>query len=542
MSTVKAPLLLTLLCLALVQNIYANTKPESFNELPTDSRIWENRSGAEGSGYSDMQGPDVAFINNAWYYRNNTSWLLFHEGPTLNFNEVDSEYTEALQYEVFSGTAFSNDGTPGMYELVLEGATGNLITASGMNFNPQNMEKLKDANNATVYYNLENNTWWNITNLNNALTKVPPAPYKPMLIKSGTIPSPALFGSAPQNQLNFDIQSRRYLHINGGRVAAFHNSIANNYRRWNNNSGVEGSGYSDMSGPDIIYINGIWYAVEDETHYRSFFEGRYLEFANSDTSITEALQYELIVGTSLENEGSPSDLDLKLDGETGKLLNSSGVPLLTSDGEDSVPTVLFSETLVLQGINTKNANNTDFNPVYTQVKLLRVVPLRNSTNDPFNDRTLPTTIASAQNPGTIVITPPTTPPPSGSCPLNTSLFVLTSLPSGLPLGQSINLSTTQPFQLQTGLGPTNAIINIAIVNQGNSTQAIVTLGSGFTFVSGSSVGTITEGSNLNYLLRRMSDNAVFEVNVNFTVDMVFDDMGIIIQTLSGRYCQSGAPL
>lgn len=303
--TTITSLFLMLLCFVLIQNLYADSKPQSFTELPAGARIWENRSGVEGSGYSEMAGPDVGFLNNGWYYRNSTNWLIFHEGPTLDFNEVDSEYTEALQYEVFSGTAFSGDGMPSMYNLVLEGATGNLIAASGMSFNLQSMEKLKDGSGATVYYHLENNTWWKISNLNKALTVTPPAPYKPMFLKPDTRPSPALFGSDPQNQLIFDIQTRRYLHSSGDRVAAFHNSIANSYRRWNNNSGVEGSGYSNMSGPDIVFVNGIWYAVEDETHYRSFSEGRYLEFANSDTSITEALQYELTVGTYLEMKVYP---------------------------------------------------------------------------------------------------------------------------------------------------------------------------------------------------------------------------------------------
>jgi len=532
----KTYLFFMLINLCLTQNLYADSKPQSFTELPTGTRVWENRSGIEGSGYSNMDGPDVAFINNGWYYHNSTSWDLFHQGPTLNFNEVDSQYTQALQYEVFSGTAFSNDGTPAMYDLVLEGATGNLITTSGVNFNPQNMEKLKDASGATVYYHLENNTWWEISNLNKALTVTPPAPYNPMILNAGTIPSPALFGSNPQNQLTFDIQTRRYLHTSGSSIAAFHNSIANSYRRWNNNSGVEGSGYSNMSGPDIIFVKGIWYTIEDETHFHSFYEGRYLEFANADTSITEALQYDLITGTSLENEDLPSHLNLKLDGVTGRLLNASGEPVLIYNENDSVPTILFKETLFLQGVKPKSRNSRIFKPVSTKVKLLRVVPLRNTVNNPFNDRSLPTAIVNAQKPTTIIITTP--PPPTGSCPANTALTVISALPASAPLGQTVGLSTTQ---LQAGAGLSTAI-NIAVVNQGNSTQGIVNITSGFTFISGSSIGTIAEGTNLSYLVRRNSDNAKFEVNFSFTVEIVFDDMGIVIQALTGRLCQAGGAI
>ena len=536
-NTTKISLQITLLCFTLVQNLYADT-PESFSELPATARVWENRSGVEGSGYSDMIGPDVAFLNDGWYYRNDSGWYLFYEGPTLNFDEADSQYTQALQYEVFSGTAFSGDGTPGMYEFMLEGATGNLITASGMNFNPQGMEKLKDASGATVYYNLENNTWWNITNMDNALTNIPKAPYKPLALNSGTVPSSALFGSNPQTQLVFDIPSRRYFYSSGSSIAAFHSSIANSYRRWNNNSGVEGSGYSNMSGRDIVYVNGVWYEVEDETHYNSFSEGRYLDFAVADASLVEALQYELITGTSLEDKGLPSELNLKLDGETGQLLNSAGVPVLTSEGKDVTPTIIFRDTLVLQGVKNKNKSrsNNKFKPILTEVKLLRVVPLVNSANDPFNDRTLPTAISNALNPNSVVSAPPTTPAPVSACPLNTTLTVLATLPSGSPISNTINLDTTSPYNLNTG----NFInVPISVDTQLDLINGTVKIGSGFTFVSGSSLGSVAEGTNLSYLVRRNSDSFEFEINFRFKVDIVFDSTGIIFETLTGRLCKSG---
>ena len=92
------------------------------------------------------------------------------------------------------------------------------------------------------------------------------------------------------------------------------------------------------------------------------------------------------------------------------------------------------------------------------------------------------------------------------------------------------------------IGPVNSAIDLAVVNPGNATQAVVTVGSGFTFISGSSVGTISEGSNLSYLVRRNSDSAEFEINLSFSVEIVFDDMGIVIQSLSGRLCQEGGPV
>jgi hypothetical protein len=112
----------------------------------------------------------------------------------------------------------------------------------------------------------------------------------------------------------------------------------------------------------------------------------------------------------------------------------------------------------------------------------------------------------------------------------------------MPFTQSLKLTSSAPYQLSVAGGAFNTAIKIAIVNPANSTQAIISLGSGYALVSGSALGTVTEGSNLKYLIRKNSDGAEFEINVNFSVDVVFDNMGIIIQGLSGRLCKAGSGL
>ncbi len=543
-SRLKLLVILIITLVSLLQPLWAADSNQHLSLLPADAQIWQNRSGIEGSGYSEMPGPDIAFYNNAWsYWDDSERWVVFHQGATLNFNEVDSQYTEALQYEVFSGTPFSSDGTPGQYNLVLDGATGDLITEEGSQFDPHNFESLIAADNKHYYYHIKNRTWWHSYHYGVNSTQ-PPAPYKPNFLNAGTIPAPSLFGSSPQNQLIFDIETLRYRHISSNVIAAFHPEISADYQRWNNRSNEQGSGYSGYPQPDIAYVDGEWYQIEDETHYAPFFQGRYLDFATAG-NITEALALEVMRGTEFENEGTADSLGLKLDGVTGQLLYNS-------EGTDPNPelVITLNKPLVLFGLSPTNSSirssaKKQFSAKKVEFKLLRVVPLRNRQNDPFNERTLTSVIKNAQRPnGSIPNTFNSSNLPSGgsaspvSCALNINLNVLTGLPDAQPLGNTININTNAPFNLQLGLGAFNSALNINIINQINQTQANITLGAGFTLLSGS-LGIKSEGSTLTYAVRRNSDSTEFKLNFSFQVERVFDDNGISIQSLSGQLCQQG---
>ncbi len=226
---------------------------------------------------------------------------------------------------------------------------------------------------------------------------------------------------------------------------------------------------------------------------------------------------------------------------------------LASEKLEMIPTVIFGHRLALQGIAEKtdiqadNKPEGDFKPSSFQFKLLRVVPLKNRLNDPFNERTLASVIKNAQrpsgstantfNPKILFSGGPASPL---NCALNINLNVLTGLPDARPLGNTININTSAPFNLQLGLGAFNSALNIAIINQVNQTQANITLGAGFTLLSGS-LGIKSEGSTLTYAVRRNADSAEFNINFSFLVERVFDDNGISIQSLSGQLCQQGGP-
>jgi hypothetical protein len=236
------------------------------------------------------------------------------------------------------------------------------------------------------------------------------------------------------------------------------------------------------------------------------------------------------------------------------LLLSTTVLPPVAGAEQPPLSVLIREPLVLQGMAQQPIANRPGNEHSAKrVRLLRVVPLRQLENDPFNDTSLPLAIGNARirsdfpagtptTPDTPPPTPPAPPPVAGSCPEDMALTVSAMLPAGLPLAQEISISSTPPYQLDVGMGGLSQAINIALLNPGNDTQGVVTIGSGFTYLSGSSTGTVSEGSGLTYLLRRNTDSAEFEISLRFSVGIVFDDMGITIEALSGRLCQSGGPL
>ncbi len=515
--------------LLLTSNLYATENYYNANELPPQARVWQDRNGEEHSGYSDFSGSSIAFYDNAWFYQDeNTNWRVFHRGPVLNFEESDNSITETLQYEVLSGSAFANQGNAGMYNLSLIGETGELVTENGARFNPQNYIRLQDSDGnpqTQFFYDTVAKTWWDAHPDHwGEIVSAPVAPYKPTNIPSGGIPSPSLFGSDVVNQYSFDIATLRYFNNTDSQsIAGFHQTVITGYRRW------DSANYQENLGKNIAFHNNIWYRIEDETHYYPFYEGRYLDFNLADRDTISGL--EVFLFDSLSLASMPSDTNSKLDGVTGKLIT-----------ENPATIILFEPILSLQGIaKPDKQSNTVFKATTTEVTLLRVVPLRNRVNDPFNDRTLPILINTVRQPLTPTVNVPTSPPPSsGACPLNTALAFVGTLPDGMPLGQSINLGTTIPFQV--GIGLFNAAINIAIVNPANVTEGVVSLDTGYSYISGSALGTVTEGTNLAYLIRRNSDGAEFEISFSFTVELVFDDMGIVIQTLSARLCQGGGPV
>ena len=525
-ATVKRNSISFVCLLLLTSSLYAAGNFYHASKLPLQARVWQDRNGEENSGYSDFSGGSIAFYDNAWFYQDeNANWRVFYRGPVLNFEESDNSITETLQYEVLSGSAFANQGSAGIYNLSLVGNTGELITENGTRFNPHNFIGLQDSDGnpqTQFFYDTVAKTWWSAhPDLWGETVSAPVAPYKPTNIPSGGIPSPSLFGSDVVNQYSFDIATLRYFNNTDYQsIAGFHQSVITGYRRW------DAANYKENLGKNIAFHNNIWYRIEDETHYYPFYEGRYLDFNLADRDYISGL--EVFLFDSLSLDYMPSDTNSKLDGVTGKLVT------------EKPPTIiLFEPILSLQGIaKPDKQSNTVFKPTTTKVTLLRVVPLRNRVNDPFNDRTLPILINTARQPLTPTVNAPNSPPPpSGACPLNNALAVVSALPDGMPLSQAINITTTTPYQV--GIGLFNAAINIAIVNQANITEGVVSLDAGYSYISGSALGTVTEGTNLAYLIRRNSDGAEFEISFSFTVGLVIDNTGIIIQTLSARLCQGG---
>ncbi len=536
-------------------------------EMPADARIWLNRSNEEGSDYQNYRGYEIAFINGegkgAWYYfvpeerGGQGQWHLFHEGTTLDLSRSDPSITEALGYEVVSGSAFFENGPAGVYDMVLDGVTGNLITADGHHFNPHDFEALRDADGTPLYYNLKNGEWWSTRpdRFGQPLSSTPPAPYSPRYIHPDSIPAADQLGSDIENSLIFDINRRLYhKRDDANQVVAFHHTLAAGLRRWDNESDMPCSPYSGMPGKSIVYVQGTWYRMDDESNYYPILVNRYLDFSEQYQG-SEFLEYALTAETPLGNNGPLEQQNLRLDGETGRVVDEKGEAIADSEyhspGKERASCgieyrVLLNEPLILTGMGTRPPikeilSRDKFSAKSTKVSLLRVVPLRNRANDPFDDRLLPLAISSARSGEQLVVIspPPAPPPPSGSCPLNTPLTVVASLPASMPLSQSLNLTTSSPYQL--GVGSFNAAINIAVINPGNATEATISTASGFTYISGSSLGIVTEGANLSYLLRRNSDSAEFEINFSFAVELVFDDTGISVQTLTGRLCQEGGP-
>jgi len=593
---------------SLICSSWVMAAAQTLTDIPSGARIWEKHSVAEGAEYSDYRGGDVAFINNgkgAWYYlvevslvegdlvegelvegnlaeensgENETSakknqWRLFHEGNTLDLANADDSITETLQYEVISGTAFFANGPPGMYQMLLDGISGNLITSGGVSFNPNDFDALRDANGQAVLYNYKSDTWWssNPNNFGTALTQTPVAPYTPMSITAGSIPGRRDLDGI-KAQLTFDIDKRLY-HTQGlvDQVIGFHHSVVGRYREWKNESDMPCASYGGYPGISVAYVNNVWYSTRDDDSYQAIVTGRHLSFDELYTG-TVFLRYALTAGTPIGSDGPLDQLNLRLDGETGELVDSSGQAIdperyASPDSPKTTCgmryTLLLNEPLMIKGL----AGPPLFKARSTSVTLMRVVPLYNIKNDPFNDLTLPLAINEARairvlvspvvsTPITVtppddvppvivppIISPPIiVPPPSGSCPVNSNLSLIAAIPSQSPLGNVIGISSGTPALLNAGfaVAPSEEAIKFTATPT-NSLSASVSLGSGFSLVSGN-LGNVTEGSSNTYRVSRNIDGAEFEVSFTINVDIVFDDNGVIITSLTARQCTAGGPV
>lgn len=525
--------------------------PEILDNLPSESRIWENRSGQPGSDYSDYQGGSVAYVTQekgGWYFQEDDGrWHRFSESPQLDLSNLPIS-NEAFLMEVVSGTAFSGNGNPGQYGMLLDGATGKLVTENGFSFDPAGYELLRGSKGSYAYYNVYSGQWRSANPiLSQAMTKPPSAPYTSHYLSPGMVPDRSLFQG--DEHLLFDIPTLTYRR--GSRIAGFHPAILDSYRRWNNQAGTPCAAYSDYPGHDVIYVNGNWYKVVAEDDYRLFSEGRYLAFDSSD--VPDFLSMAFTAGTSLGEQGPLEDSGLRLDGETGQLVDAENTPVDPSIYNRSGQvqdcgieyTLLLDAPLTLTGI----AGPAPFTVGSREITLLRTIPLRQVINDPFNYRTLPVAINEARFASNLteVVPPPApapdpapdpAPPPAGGCPLNTALTVTTPLPAGAPLANTLTLTNAVPPQL--GVSETLDVL-LNINNPLSMTDGVVSLGAGYTLVSGSALGTITEGTPLTYQVRRNTDSSEYEISLTFTADIVFDDPGIIIDTLTGRLCVAGGP-
>jgi len=570
--------------------------PEVIDDIPESARVWENRSNHAGSDYQEIQGADIAYINQdkgGWYFRDpNGQWQLFFEGDTLDLSESYDADLEALGYEVVSGTAFFDNGSASMYQMQLHGPTGELLTEDGVKFNPHDYELLKGQKNKRAYFNVVTGQWWPASpELVAPLSRPITGPYTPLYLKPDLVPATPNVNAA---NLSFDPETLRYLNSNGS-VAAFHPHNASDFRRWTNEANMPCADYSNYPGQDVVYVAGTWYHVVGDSEFRPFFDGRYFDF--SDQHDHEYLEVSLTHNTQVGSEGTLEGQSIYLDGETGQLVNENYQPLdpnsyHSPDAEqedcDISYSITLNDSLFFEGVEGLTsptlsiagglASEQPFMPTKRQVTLLQVVPLQNIDNDPFNERTLPLTINKARAvtaiaPTQVIVTPKPVKPkktttqknddktakpkpaaktdpapdpvsdpdpaPVGSCPLNTALTSIAALPESAPLTNYIGISTGN--QLNAGLTVGASEQALVINNSFSTTEGSVSMGAGFSYVSGSALGTITEGTNLTYIIRRNSDSTEFEVSFTFSAEIVFDDPGIVINSLAGKLCVAGGP-
>ena len=547
----------------LLVSINAWALDSALDELPEQARVWENRSNQEGTEYQDFGGKDVAYINSekgGWYYHaDDGRWHLFHEGSRLDLQNSDSSITESLQLEVVAGTPFFDAGPAGQYGLLLDGPSGELVTEEGVSFDPSQFELLRSNAGQRAYYDLESLQWWPTWPLfQTAMSAAPKAPYHPVYLSPNMYPGKQHIESLDISPLVFELDTLRYRNA-AGHIVGFHPKISSGVREWRNDSNMPCSPYSDYPGDDVVYVDGIWYHKRSESHFEEFSRGRYLSF--DDQYGHAFLSEALTAGGDIGSQGGPAQEGFRLDGETGDLVGEDGqaVDPQLYRREAGQPLecsirymVLMNDSLSIRGL----ADAPPFVPKDATVTLLSVVPLRQIANNPFDGKTLPFAIQQARFDTHIVqvqvpsIGPspspdpdpgPADPPPApGSCPVNSALTLIEALPSGAPLANEVGITGLNQLNAGFTVSPTDRVF--LINNPLSPTQGVISMGSSFSYVSGSSLGNQPEGANLSYRVRRNSDSAEFEVNFSFRAEIVFDDLGIVIDTLSGRQCTAGGPL
>lgn len=314
--------------------------PAPAPDVPAGARVWENRSGEEGSGYTDIQGPDIVYADGTWYAVGEDGSLQpFHEGQYLDFEQVDGPTVEALGFESVAGTALFGMGMPADFGLRLDGETGDFVTEGGAVVDPDTLALVRAADGTTLAYDADADQWSTLSDLGVPLPAggVPAGPYT--VLGGGPGSPPPLDALPPGTTLHYDPASDAYLDAGTGHIVGFHHTRHDEVQSWENRSGEEGSLYDNMQGPDIIYLDEVWYAEQPDGSLVAFHEGRFLDFEQVDSSTVEALQYEVTAGTPLWGSGLPSQFGLRLDGETGGFVDGAGNPVDLETFDPAAPPV-----------------------------------------------------------------------------------------------------------------------------------------------------------------------------------------------------------
>ena len=295
--------------------------------LPEGARIWENRSDEADSPYQHMEGPDIGYVDGIWFAIEDDGTLVrFHEGRYLDLGSGSDPSTEALGWESTVGTALFGQGPPQAFGLRLDGETGDFVTADGSKVDPDALVLLRAGDGSAVWFDADRGTWSAVATPGVPLDDPPDGPFE--TLNSGLGTTPPLDELEPGESLGFDPSTLRYHEGPDGPIVGFHATTADEIRVWENRSDEAGNWYSDMAGPDVAYLDGVWYYVDDGGHYVPFHEGPVLDFSEVSAPLGEAVQFESMTGTPLEGQGViPSDLGLRLDGETGELVDATGKPV-----------------------------------------------------------------------------------------------------------------------------------------------------------------------------------------------------------------------
>jgi len=118
--------------------------------------------------------------------------------------------------------------------------------------------------------------------------------------------------------------------------------------------------------------------------------------------------------------------------------------------------------------------------------------------------------------------------------------LLAALPEAAPLENAIGITGLNQLSAGFSVVPSEQVFRIN--NPLSESLGVVSMTSQFSYVSGSSLGSQSEGASLSYRVRRNSDSAEFDLSFTFQSEVVFDDLGIVITSISGRQCTAGGPL